>query len=66
MTMIGRLTSPERRSVVAAKRIGYIRPMTLAMVEAWPTAMYVPMVAGWLVRDDVGVLRDSCGPIHRN
>ena len=66
MTTIGRLTSPERRSVVAAQRSGYIRPMTLDMVQDWPTAMYVRRISGWLVRDAVGVLRDACGPIHRN
>lgn len=65
MTMIGRLFTRERRSIAEARRMGYIRPMTLDMVDAWPTAMYVPGIGGWLVRDAVGVLRDACGPIHR-
>jgi len=66
MTMIGRLSSQERKSVVAAQRLGYIRPMTLEMATDWPIAMFVRCISGWLVRDGVGVLRDACGPIHRN
>lgn len=66
MTTIGKLTTAERTSVLAAQRKGYLRPMSLDMVEAWPTAIFVRSIKGWVIRDNVGVVRDACGPIHRN
>ena len=66
MPIIGRLTSAERASVVSAKQRGYLRPMSLDMAADWPTCVYVKTINGWVVRDTVGVVRDACGPIHRN